>query len=368
MSAPQHSTAARLQTDFLSASDAARLVARIGAPQMLRLLAEAVEADFSRWQDFDKSARTAAHSSSGVIELMPVADTQDYAFKYVNGHPHNPQQGLPTVMAFGALADVATGMPRFVSELTLSTALRTAATSAMAARHLARSGNRSMALIGNGSQSEFHALAFMELLGVRELRLFDIDPAASQKLLRNLQPFLPQFCATATVCSSAQDAVAGTDIVTTVTADKRRATILHGHWLEPGMHINAVGGDCPGKTELDASALQRAQVFVEYEPQTRIEGELQQMPSGFVVTELWRVVQKLAPGRISARQITLFDSVGFALEDYSALRTMHSLARSAGLLSQIELVPTLDDPKDLFAMVKQAQSAQVLQLTARKTA
>lgn len=368
MSVPQALSRTPFRTDFLSASDAARLVARIGIPQVLRLISQALEADFGRWQDFDKSARTAAHSASGVIELMPVADARDYAFKYVNGHPHNPRLGLPTVMAFGALADVATGMPRFVSELTLTTALRTAATSAMAARHLARTSNRSMALIGNGSQSEFQALAFMELLGVRELRLFDIDPAASQKLLRNLQPFLPDFCATAIVCTSVRDAVAGTDIVTTVTADKTHATIIPGHLLEPGMHINAVGGDCPGKTEFDASALQRAQVFVEYEPQTRIEGELQQMPADFAVTELWRVLQKLAPGRTSAAQITLFDSVGFALEDYSALRTMHSLAQGAGLLSQIELVPELADPKDLFAMVRQASPPQIIHLAALKTA
>lgn len=368
MSIPQRQSAAPFQTDFLSASDAARLVARVGITETLRLIAEAVEADFGRWHDFDKSARTAAHSASGVIELMPVADARDYAFKYVNGHPHNPRLGLPTVMAFGALADVATGMPRFVSELTLTTALRTAATSAMAARHLARANSRSMALIGNGSQSEFQALAFMAILGVRELRLFDIDPAASQKLLRNLQPFLPQFAATAHICTSVQDAVAGTDIVTTATADKTRATIIPGHLLEPGMHINAVGGDCPGKTEFDATALQRAQVFVEYEPQTRIEGELQQMPVDFAVTELWRVVQKQVAGRNQPEQITLFDSVGFALEDYSALRTMHGLARRFGLLSQIELVPALADPKDLFAMVRQAQSTQVISLEERKTA
>ena len=105
MSIPQTQAAAQLQTDFLSASDAARLVMRTGITQVLRLMSEAIEADFMRWQDFDKSARTAAHSASGVIELMPVADAQDYAFKYVNGHPHNPQRGLPTVMAFGALAD-----------------------------------------------------------------------------------------------------------------------------------------------------------------------------------------------------------------------------------------------------------------------
>ena len=368
MPIPQSQAAQQLQTDFLSASDAARVVVRTGITQVLRLMSQAIEADFMRWQDFDKSARTAAHSASGVIELMPVADAQDYAFKYVNGHPHNPQLGLPTVMAFGAFADVATGMPRFVSELTLTTALRTAATSAMAAKNLARANSRSMALIGNGSQSEFQALAFMELLGVRELRLFDIDPAASQKLLRNLQPFLAQFKARANIATSVADVVQGADIVTTITADKTRATILHEHLLKPGMHINAVGGDCPGKTECAAAVLNRAKVFVEYEPQTRAEGELQQMPADFAVTELWRVLQRQAPGRTATEQITLFDSVGFALEDYSALRTMHALAQQAGLLSQIELVPSLPDPKDLFAMLGHAHSAQLIDFSSRKSA
>jgi ornithine cyclodeaminase len=358
MSIPQSLPCTRLLTDFLSASDAARLVAHVGIVNVLSLMAEAVEADYGRWQDFEKTARTAVHSAKGVIELMPVADTLDYAFKYVNGHPQNPLQGLPTVMAFGALTDVATGMPRFVSELTLTTALRTAATSAMAARWLARSESRSMALIGNGSQSEFQALAFMAMLGVRELRLFDIDPAASQKLLNNLQPFAQQFATSMRVTASVQDAVRGADIVTTATADKARATILPDSLAEPGMHINAVGGDCPGKTEIDAALLQHAKVFVEYEPQTRIEGDLQQMPVGFAVTELWRVIQGLESGRTTPQQITLFDSVGFALEDYSALRTMHALAQRAGLLSQIELIPALADPKDLFAMVRQAQADQ----------
>ena len=343
-----------VHTEFLSASDAARLVARVGVVACLRQMVQALEADFARWNDFDKSARTAAHSAHGVIELMPVADAHDYAFKYVNGHPVNTQHGLPTVMAFGALADVATGAPRFVSELTLTTALRTAATSAMVARRLARPDSRCMALIGNGAQSEFQALAFLDLLGVRTLRLFDVDPAASAKLQRNLAPWLDQYGAEAVTVDSVQAAVQGADIVTTVTADKRNAVVLDARALAPGMHLNAVGGDCPGKTELAAEVLRRSSVFVEYEPQTRREGELQQMPADFAVTEFWRVLTGQAPGRVSPAQITLFDSVGFALEDYSALRTMQALGRQAGLLSAIELVPTLADPKDLFALLHPA--------------
>ena len=351
---PRNAAPTPVHTEFLSASDAARLVARVGVVACLRQMVQALEADFSRWNDFDKTARTAAHSAHGVIELMPVADAHDYAFKYVNGHPVNTQHGLPTVMAFGALADVATGAPRFVSELTLTTALRTAATSAMVARRLARPDSRCMALIGNGAQSEFQALAFLDLLGVRTLRLFDVDPAASAKLQRNLAPWLDQYGAEAVTVDSVQAAVQGADIVTTVTADKRNAVVLDAWALAPGMHLNAVGGDCPGKTELAAEVLRRSSVFVEYEPQTRREGELQQMPADFAVTEFWRVLTGQAPGRVSPAQITLFDSVGFALEDYSALRTMQALGRQAGLLSAIELVPTLADPKDLFALLHPA--------------
>ncbi|MDA8455743.1 ornithine cyclodeaminase [Acidovorax sp. GBBC 3334] len=341
-------------TEFLDAPRAAELVGRTGVIACIRAIAQAIEADFLRWDDFDKTARTAAHSPRGVIELMPVADTRaggDYAFKYVNGHPANPHGGLPTVMAFGALAAVDTGLPVFLGELTLTTALRTAAASAVAARRLARTGNRSMALIGNGSQAEFQALAFFGLLGVRELRLFDTDPAATRKLMANLAPYAREGLR-CVPCASTREAVRGAGIVTTVTADKARATVIETDMLEPGMHLNAVGGDCPGKTELAPGVLRAAGVFVEYEPQTRIEGDLQQMPAEFAVTELWRVLAGLAPGRTADAQVTVFDSVGFALEDYSALRTMRALGQAAGLLERIALVPALADPKDLYAQLR----------------
>ena len=141
----------------------------------------------------------------------------------------------------------------------------------------------------------------------------------------------------------------GADIVTTVTADKTNATILTADMIEPGMHLNAVGGDCPGKTELEAAILNQAKVFVEFEPQTRIEGELQQMPADFVTHPLWQVLAGHAAGRDHAEQVTLFDSVGFALEDLSALRYVHALSQKLGVGSTVQLVPDLADPKDLFA-------------------
>ncbi|MBF4207771.1 ornithine cyclodeaminase [Pseudomonas donghuensis] len=336
-------------TRYIDVTDLSRLVVRKGLSTCISEMAEYIREDYLRWHDFEKCARLANHSPDGVIELMPVSDANLYAFKYVNGHPKNTQRGMLTVMAFGALGDVDTGAPVLLSEMTLTTAIRTAATSALAARYLARKDSRSMALIGNGSQSEFQALAFHALLGIEDIRLYDLDPAASAKLVANLSAF-PAI--TVTVAGSVAEAVRGADIVTTVTADKAYATILTPDMIEPGMHLNAVGGDCPGKTELHREIVERARVIVEYEPQSRIEGEIQQMPADSPTTEFWQVVNGQVAGRENAEQVTLFDSVGFALEDYSALRYVLDVAKALDIGSEIALVPELKDPKDLFALLR----------------
>ena len=341
-------------TRYIDVTDLSRLVARKGLTTCLEEMAEYIREDYLRWNDFEKCARVANHSPDGVIELMPASDANLYAFKYVNGHPKNTHRGMLTVMAFGALGDVDTGRPLLLSEMTLTTAIRTAATSALAARYLARPDSRSMALIGNGSQSEFQAIAFHTLLGIEEIRLYDIDAKASAKLAANLSAYPGIRLVTA---GSVAEAVRGADIVTTVTADKAYATILTADMIEPGMHLNAVGGDCPGKTELHRDIVERARVIVEYEPQSRIEGEIQQMPADSPVTEFWQVVNGEITGRESAEQVTLFDSVGFAIEDYSALRYVLDVARVLDIGSEIGLVPDLKDPKDLYALLQPAVAA-----------
>lgn len=341
---------------YLSAPEMIRLVQRMGLSECIAGVADRIERDFLRWNDFDKSARVASHSDVGVIELMPIADARQFAFKYVNGHPGNHRYGLPTVMAFGVLADVATGAPRFLSELTLTTAIRTAAMSALAARRLARPDSHSMALIGNGAQGEFQALAFRDLVGIRELRLFDTDPAASDKLVANLSGQGLQV----RICDSISEAVRGAHIVTTVTADKTNATILTPDMIEPGMHINALGGDCPGKTELHRGVLDKASVFVEFEPQSRIEGEIQQMPADFAVTEFWHVLAGHHPGRVDASEVTVFDSVGFALEDFGALAFMRETAESLGLGETLDLMPETADPKNLFGILRVRNDGEAL--------
>lgn len=336
---------------FVSVANMMRLVHHIGLERVLVELAAEIEADFRRWPKFDKTPRVASHSEVGVIELMPTSDGETYGFKYVNGHPKNMREGLQTVTAFGLLADVNTGYPLLLSEMTLLTALRTGATSAMAAKWLAPKGARVMALIGNGAQSEFQALAFKAVCGISEVRLYDIDPAATVKCATNLAGSGLRVVP----CRSAEAAIEGASVITTCTADKQYATILSDNMVGAGVHLNAIGGDCPGKTELAPGIVQRSAVFVEYPPQTRIEGEIQQMPEDFPVTELWQVITGAAVGRSNAAEVTLFDGVGFAVEDFSALRYVLGKIKGTGFFDELDMIADPDEPRDLFGMLMRAK-------------
>lgn len=337
---------------FVSVDQMMKLVLKVGIDRFLTELADVIEEDFRRWPVFDKTPRVASHSEEGVIELMPTSDGTLYGFKYVNGHPRNTRDGRQTVTAFGVLSDVGNGYPMLLTEMTILTALRTAATSAVAAKYLARPNSRTMAIIGNGAQSEFQARAFKSLLGVDKLRLYDIDPSATRKCARNLAGL----GFTIDECSSVEEAVEGADIVTTVTADKQYATILSDNHVGPGIHINAVGGDCPGKTELSKDILLRSDIFVEYPPQTRIEGEIQQLPAEHPVIELWQVMTGEIAGRKGADQITLFDSVGFAIEDFSALRYVRDKISEFGMFTELDLLADPDEPRDLYGMLLRCEA------------
>ena len=335
---------------FVSVDHMMQLVHSIGIQQMLRDLAAYIEADFKRWELFDKTPRVASHSAEGVIELMPTSDGEVYGFKYVNGHPKNTKEGLQTVTAFGLLANVGNGYPVLLSEMTLLTGLRTAAASALVGRYLAPKGATTMAMIGNGAQSEFQCMAFQAICGIDTVRLFDIDAAASEKCARNLAGS----GLTVVKCSTPEDAIMGAQIITTCTADKQYATILTDNMVGSGVHINAIGGDCPGKTELHRDILLRSDIFVEFPEQTRIEGEIQQLDPDHPVTELWQVMTGAAKGRTDVRQITLFDSVGFAVEDFSALRYVRDKIKGTAFYSDLDMLADPDDPRDLFGMLLRA--------------
>ncbi len=340
---------------FVSVENMMRLILEIGVETCMIEIAEYIEEDFRRWPSFDKTPRVASHSDEGVIELMPTSDGIDYGFKYVNGHPKNMKAGLQTVTAFGLLASVDTGYPVLLTEMTILTALRTAATSAVATKYLAHKRARTLAMIGNGAQSEFQALALKSICGIENLRLYDVDPAATAKCVTNLEAAGLNI----TVCKTPEEAVLGAEVITTCTADKLCATILTDNMVGAGVHINAIGGDCPGKTEIHKDILLRSEIFVEYPPQTRIEGEIQQLESDYPVKELWQVMTGATKGRTEGRQITLFDGVGFAIEDFSALRWLRDKIAITDKWQHLDMIADPDDPRDLFGMIQREQNRSV---------
>lgn len=331
-----------------------QLLNQHGFQAFVRSLLLYLKADFSRWEQFNKIPRVGARVANGIIELMPIWDLQYYSFKYVTGHPQNPTLGKQTVIGLGLLSEVKTGYPLLLSEMTVLTALRTAATSALASDLLARADAQIFGIIGTGAQSEFQVLAHRAVRPIQTIRYFDIDPHA----MRRFSDRLKAFDLTLVPCDSAEMVVLGSDIVTLSTAAEGNHQVIQADWIKPGMHINAIGGDSPGKTELPIDLLKRAHIVVEFMEQSRCDGEIQQlMPDALAIHlqgELWEYVTGRKKGRVHADDITIFDSVGFALEDYSALRLVHDLSERYQLGLSLPLVPELSDPKDLIGLLGDA--------------
>lgn len=333
-------------TRLLTIQDVKKIIHEVGIETCFQELTRALHDDFLQWEAFQKMPRIATYFPKGVIELMPICGKDYYAYKYVNGHPFNPQDKKLTVMAAGMLSEVDNGYPVLISEMTLLTALRTAATCALASQCLARKNSKTLGIIGTGSQGEFQVLALKAVLGVDVVRYFDIDKNAMTKFSNNLNAFdlslLP--------CENGQSTVDDVDIIVTATADKQRLKILENDWIKPGMHINGVGGDCPGKTELDSALLERVKIVIEYFEQSKVEGEIQNL-DGEPYAELWELVSNKKPGRESDEEVTLFDSVGFAIEDYTVLKYFYALAEAMDVGEKVDLIPVLEDPKDLFSLL-----------------
>ena len=337
---------------ILSVENIAELVEKHGMENYLRDLMKQLKSDFGRWEEFNKVPRPAMHVPGGVLELMPICDDKYYSFKYVNCHPKNTDTGLMTVVATGQLSTIDTGYPVMFSEMTLLTALRTSATTAFATDMLARADSKVLAIIGTGAQSEFLVRAISLVRDIQEVRYFDTDPLAMDKFEKNFNN--PSFKLTR--CTDAEEAVKGADIITTCTACKAHVDVIKNDWVKEGVHINGLGGDTIGKTELEFSILDRSKIVVEYFDQSFVEGEIQRYSieeaRGKVHAELHEIVTNKKEVRINEKEITLYDSVGIGLEDYSALLVTYELSKRYNIGLELNLTPAIKDPKNLISLLK----------------
>ncbi len=213
------------------------------------------------------------------------------------------------------------------------------------------SHSRNRAPHPHAAPSEFQVLAHRVVRPVKTIRYFDRDNHSMERFRRNLEGTRLHLVE----CCSAEEAVEGCEIITTATAAPGHQEVIKDEWVKPGVHINGIGGDCPGKTERPVSTLKRAKIFVEFLQQTQIEGEIQQLSRQerfvHVRGDLWELITQQKKGRESNEDITLFDSVGFALEDYSVLRLMYDLSERHNIGTLLPLIPELADPKNLISLL-----------------
>jgi len=284
---------------------------------------------------------------------MPIADKEYFSYKYVNGHPGNPSDNnKQTVVATGQLSKVSDGYPLFISEMTTLTALRTAATSALASDLLARKDAKTIAMIGTGAQSDFQILAHCLVRDIDTVRYHDIDANAMIRFYGNMHGYDFKLVA----CESNEEAVKDADIIIVCTACKNHVDVIKEEWVKPGVHINGLGGDCPGKTEIEKSLLPKAKVVVEYFEQSFFEGEIQRFSEkeakDIVYAELWELITDQKAGRENDEEITLFDSVGFAIEDFSVLKMTYELCEKYQMGRVMNMIPPLNNPKNLFSVLR----------------
>jgi ornithine cyclodeaminase len=252
-----------------------------------------------------------APGASGLLGLMPAwrgGETPYYALKEVCVFPENPKRGLDTHLGAVILHSGETGEPLAIMNAAAITAIRTAAVSAVATKLLAREDASVLAILGGGVQAKSHRAAIPLVRAIREIRMCG----------RN---------------DNAEEAVRGADII--VTATNAREPILRREWLSPGVHINAVGSSIAAARELDGATVAAASLFVDRRESTvnesgdylfaRIEGSI----SGpeHIRAELGEILTGSAKGRASNDEITLFKSLGLAVEDLASAALLYEKAR-----------------------------------------
>ncbi len=280
--------------------------------EVIEAMEEAL-ADFSRGKVVQPvRSMVPVEDHQGFLGVMP-AYAGALGVKLVTFYPNN--QGVPTHLATIMLFKPETGEPLVIMDGRLITEVRTAAVSAVATKLLARPESSVLAILGSGVQARSHLEALQLVRLFRDVRVW--SP-------RHAQAFAREFQVRAT--ATAEEAVTGADVVVTVTSSP--TPVLFGAWLSPGVHLNAVGACRPDWRELDDEALRRSRVYVDSrEAAMKESGDV--IAAGRIFAELGEVAAGAKPARESAEEVTLFKSLGLAVEDVVTANLVYQKALAA---------------------------------------
>jgi alanine dehydrogenase len=277
----------------------------------------------------------------GLLAWMPgsLAPRKPFGVKILSIHERAAELGLDSHQGAVLIFDPENGRPLALAEAGAVTAIRTAAVSALATDRLARTDAASLAILGAGTQARSHIEAMLEVRRITRIRVWSRDPG---KVGDFVEEHAKQHGVMTEAAHDAESAVSGADIVCTTTS--AREPVLLAETLEPGMHINAVGASTPSWREIDPAVLPLVSLFTDRRESLANEAgeyidavEKGLIPSGLVVPELGEVLNGDHPGRTSETDITLFRSLGLAVEDLASVELVYRRALERGIGTEVDL-------------------------------
>ena len=276
----------------------------------------------------------------GAMAAMPawLGEPQALGAKLISVFPQNRRAGLESHQGLVALFDSAHGGLQAVMHAGAITAIRTAAVSGVATRLLANEDAHQLAILGSGTQARTHLEAMCEAREIREVRVWSRSFASAQAFAREAQQ---RFGVAARAFQSGKEATEGSEIICTVTAATE--PIFRGAWLRGGEHVNAVGSSVPPFRELDTDAVRRARVFVDSFESAKSEPDDLRVPIAegaiteqHLLADLAQLADGSRAGRTTKTDVTLFKSVGLAIEDLAAAAALYERALAQGKGAAIE--------------------------------
>jgi len=274
----------------------------------------------------------------GDLRIMPAFSKRLLiaSTKIVNVHPQNPKKGLPSVMAVIILNDPKTGMPLALMDGTWITAMRTGAASAVATKYLARENAKTLGAVGAGFQAITQIAAISKVKKLKEIVVYDIREKALERLTKILAKEKIR------IKKGSIEEVCQKDIL--VTATPSREPIVKKEWIKPGIHINAIGADAPGKQELDPEILKKAKIVVDCLEQATHSGEINvPLKKGIInekdiFGELGEIISGKKAGRENENEITIFDSTGLAIQDLYTATLVYKEAKRKKIGEKIKVI------------------------------
>lgn len=353
-------------TRIVGVNDLATIVRAIGLTPLLdeliaRLRQALADYDPESVQTHDRTGFSYLDPDPGLIEWMPAMDRsgRTASVKTVAYHPNNPRnQGLPTVLATTSLYDTVDGRLVSLSEATLLTALRTGAASAIATDVLAIPGASDLGLIGCGAQAVSQVHAISRVRPITKVVGYDRDPSVAATFVARMSKLGLAIDIELVGEGGLGQLVAECDVLCTcTTVEPGAGPVLPESEHRPWLHINAVGADFPGKTEIPPSYLQNGLVCPDVATQCLAEGEAQQLDPTELGPDLAMLTRSANEYDRHQRLLTVFDSTGWALEDLVAAEVIrrHAIRLDVGI--EVDLQPTANDPHDPYASLGSATEA-----------